>query len=174
MPYFTSDEDYWIDSADFVFYSGHGNINGWQCVEREWFDKTQTSVLYGERNLKWITLNSCDVLKDKSFTKNDQDDVFAWAKIFGGLHMLLGYGTPVDSRTDVGRKFVELMDVRNPIIYSWFKTAKITQNNDQTIACVLYSYNDTIDPYNECIPGRGTVTASIQSPKKFKFAYSPC
>jgi hypothetical protein len=169
---FNESKDIWIDSADFVFYSGHGGQNGWQCGQKTWFDKTIVPVKYGGQDLEWILFDSCDLLQDKAIT-DCQENVFTWTKLFNGLHLLLGYGTYVDRSTKTGSKVVEGMKNGETIIHSWFRTAKDIQG-PEVWAAVLYPYNNSVNPANDHIWETGSVSADIKNPDGFIAVYSPC
>jgi len=81
----------YVDNIDAQWYTGHGWSGGFT------FDTahTDTSIVpsdarWGDRDLEWMQLESCQVLADTSGT----NDYFGrWRQAFNGLHMLNGFHT---------------------------------------------------------------------------------
>jgi len=81
----------WADDVDIMWYSGHGSPGGFT------FNTFHTDTVltpadarWGNRDLEWLQLQSCNVLQDTTGT----NDYFArWGPAFAGLHILNGFDT---------------------------------------------------------------------------------
>jgi hypothetical protein len=74
----------WVDDVDIAWYSGHGGPNGFT------FNTNHTDTIltpadayWGNRDLEWLQLQSCNVLQYPS----------RWASSLGGLHILNGFAS---------------------------------------------------------------------------------
>jgi hypothetical protein len=84
------DTDY-VDNVDMQWYTGHGWPGGFT------FDgnHSDTQIVpsdadWGDRDLEWLQLESCEVLKD---TNGAHDYFQRWGGTIDGLHMLNGFDT---------------------------------------------------------------------------------
>ena len=66
-------DDTWVDAADFVFYTGHANMNGWTLSSPDDGSLSFTEVgagpaapgdLWGQNDLEWIIIAACGPLQD--------------------------------------------------------------------------------------------------------------
>ena len=85
------DDSDWVDDVDIAWYSGHGGPNGFT------FNTNHTDTVlapadarWGNRDLEWLQLQSCNVLMD---TTGTNDYFTRWGPAFAGLHVLNGYET---------------------------------------------------------------------------------
>jgi hypothetical protein len=81
----------YADNVDAQWYTGHGNSGGFTFKSA--VDDTKivpSDARWGNKDLEWLQLESCQVLRDTTGTK----DYFArWAQSFQGLHLLNGFDT---------------------------------------------------------------------------------
>jgi hypothetical protein len=84
-------DDQYVDNVDAAWYIGHGNSAGFTFKTNHddtWI--TPSDARWGNRDLEWLQLESCEVLRDT----NGSHDYFArWRQAFAGLHMLNGFHT---------------------------------------------------------------------------------
>jgi hypothetical protein len=81
----------YVDNVDMQWYTGHGWPGGFTFKSS--VDDTQivpSDAQWGDRDLEWLQLESCEVLRDTTGT----DDYFGrWGPTMDGLHMLNGFHT---------------------------------------------------------------------------------
>jgi hypothetical protein len=85
------DDSDWADDVDITWYSGHGSPGGFTFNTNQ-SDKvlTPADARWGNRDLEWLQLQSCNVLQD---TTGTHDYFTRWGPAFAGLHLLNGYET---------------------------------------------------------------------------------
>jgi uncharacterized protein DUF6345 len=101
------DQNY-VDAVDAQWYTGHGNSGGFTFKSSVDDTKiTPADARWGNRDLEWLQLESCQVLKDTTGT----NDYFArWAPAFQGLHLLNGFHTNATCiNGGTGRRFADYM-----------------------------------------------------------------
>jgi len=84
-------DDNYVDNVDASWYTGHGWPGGFTFKS----SVTDTSIVpgdarWGDRDLEWLQLESCQVLRDTSGT---HDYFGRWRPAFQGLHILNGFHT---------------------------------------------------------------------------------
>jgi hypothetical protein len=85
------DDSDWVDDVDIAWYSGHGGPSGFTFNTNHTDTKiTPADARWGNRDLEWLQLQSCNVLMDTTGTK---DYLTRWGPAFAGLHLLNGYET---------------------------------------------------------------------------------
>ena len=123
-----------VDSVDLVFYVGHGNANAISFTEYHsgpsqpgvgLYD-SETTDAWGDENLEWLCLLSCDVLDNGQYFNFPS---FRWGPSFDGLHFMLGFSTEAASgHTTFEPNFVGAMAAPvGPVLtiqQSWFLAAK--------------------------------------------------
>ncbi|MFI5932167.1 DUF6345 domain-containing protein [Actinoplanes sp. NPDC051494] len=81
----------YVDDVDATWYTGHGSPSGFTFKtnsDDKWI--TPSDARWGNRDLEWLQLESCQVLRDT----NGQHDYFGrWHQAFQGLHILNGFDT---------------------------------------------------------------------------------
>jgi hypothetical protein len=137
-------DDLLVDSADITYYLGHGNPDQISFTDVYSEPGTPTSRLsdwevyraWGNRNLEWLALLSCDVLDPfSSYTTNYAFQ--RWGPAFDGLHLMLGFSSEAWSHSITGlggdsfdTVFVNGMAGKNPwvttIQQAWFHAALTT------------------------------------------------
>jgi Family of unknown function (DUF6345) len=108
----------YVDNVDAQWYTGHGNSSGFtfkSSVDDTWI--TPADARWGNRDLEWLQLESCQVLRDTSGT----NDYFArWAQAFQGLHLLNGFHTNATCvGGGTGRRFADYLF---PATFLWWTT----------------------------------------------------
>ena len=189
-PIWFGDDSNWVDNVDAVFFEGHGTGNGFQFCSWQ-HDKrlNRREARWGNRDLEWLALLSCNVLEGKTLTwrpawpwpipvKLSWDK--RWGPAFKGLHLLMGFATIAYDEPDVGEKYAQAMLGRLagnmgpfPVGMSWALAAILTQPSS-----VLYSYMGPYGPKGQTnmidyFWGQGKTTSDIDNPKKFWRVESP-
>jgi len=106
----------WVDNADFVFYTGHANMNGWvlSAPDDTFLDCAEVGAapgnpgeLWGNNDLEWIVVAACGPLQDDVISHGGGDVLARWDGAFDGMHILMGYGAVTFDNTDEGRKVAQ-------------------------------------------------------------------
>jgi hypothetical protein len=102
-------DDTYADNVDAMWYTGHGGPGGFTFKNTTHDDGsiTPADADWGNRDLEWLQLESCQVLKD---TNGNMDQLTRWGGAINGLHMMNGFHTNaicVDGGT--GRTFAQLL-----------------------------------------------------------------
>lgn len=84
----------YVDDVDAVWYTGHGWSGGFTFKT----NVTDTSIVpadarWGNRDLEWLQLESCQVLADTDALDDVEDYFSRWVPAFAGLHILNGFHT---------------------------------------------------------------------------------
>jgi len=84
-------DNYYVDNVDAQWYTGHGWSGGFTFKS----SVDDTSIVpadarWGDRDLEWMQLESCQVLRD---TNGTHDYFTRWGGAVDGLHMLNGFHT---------------------------------------------------------------------------------
>jgi Family of unknown function (DUF6345) len=107
----------YIDNVDAGWYTGHGSPSGFTFKTNHASTKIgPAQIRWGNRELEWMQLESCKVLKDTTGT----NDFFArWVPTFDGLHMLNGFHTNAQCvGGGTGRAFAEYLFSSNELFAS--------------------------------------------------------
>ncbi len=107
----------YVDEIDAQWYTGHGSASGFTFKSS--VDDTRITpadARWGDRDLEWMQLESCQVLRDT----NGSADYFArWAPAFTGLHLLNGFDTNATCvGGGTGRRFAEYL---YPVNFLWWE-----------------------------------------------------
>jgi hypothetical protein len=129
-------DDTWVDAADFVFYTGHANKDGWVLSKPDDTFLSFTEVggspgtpgdLWGQNDLEWAVIAACGPLQDDLLSPGGGNVLSRWDGAFDGMHILMGYGAVTYDNTDEGRKLAQYAKSGKTLIQSWFRTAKEVQ-----------------------------------------------
>jgi hypothetical protein len=179
-----SNDDSWVDTADFVFYTGHANGDGWQAINRGgdgWVSWDETVPahsprdVWGSDDLEWLIVAACGPLQDNVISPGG-GDVFRWVNAFDGLHLLLGYGAITYDNEVEGRTVVNYMRGGQKIVDAWFRTAREVQpyrngedppNGPIIWVGVVYVAQPGRDPINDRLPGTGPWSADPIAPTDY-------
>jgi hypothetical protein len=84
-------DNYYVDDVDATWYTGHGWSGGFSFTSNVTDNEiTPTDAKWGNGDLEWLQLESCQVLADTSGT---HDYFGRWGAAFDGLHILNGFHT---------------------------------------------------------------------------------
>jgi len=132
-----------VDSVDLVFYVGHGNANAISFTTYHsgpsqpgvgLYDN-ETVDAWGDGNLEWLCLLSCDVLDNGQYFDFPS---FRWGPSFDGLHLMLGFSSEAGSgHTTFEPIFVGAMAAPiGPVLtiqQAWFLAAKTANVGDPAV-----------------------------------------
>ena len=121
---FGSNNNYEIDSVDLVLFQGHTiakadpvfakTVSALQMGRKEVVLPGDVVQEWGDKDLEWIGLATCQPLNDASRTP--------WANAFNGAHLILGYATNRNDAKD-GAKWGKYMKKGKTVTQAWFITA---------------------------------------------------
>jgi len=177
--------NYWVDTVDFCYFTGHGSEWGFyfRCdipddniVEADHYSgPTNGDLRLGSNNLEWLALEVCLTLKlDASLGGTNYDVFDRWMDAFHGMHAMLSFTTVSLDLETPGRYFAAYCDGRWPtviyglpewligriplkVIDAWFTMATVCQPSPYE-AAVLYANTQGTDTQNDYIHGHGHVS----------------
>lgn len=119
----------YIDNTDITFYVGHGYGGGFTFEDTTHDDDRVTDTDaegdWGDRDLEWLALYSCQVLRDEFGGESYAE---RWLGEFDGLHLLLGFHTNAYVRQSFSGKFASnLVDHDMTVRSAWLKASDDTQ-----------------------------------------------
>jgi hypothetical protein len=158
----------YTDNVDLTFYIGHGYGGGFTFESNKDDGEiyyTDTIGDWGNGDMEWLALTSCQVLKDTWGGKKWWD---RWIPDFDGLHIMLGFETNAHDWDQFGRVFADWMHGRYGIFPpmrvkdAWF-LAKSEQQPSGNIAVAI----GVVGPggchnVNDYFHGRGPVGPDIR------------
>lgn len=185
-------DDTWVDDADFVFYTGHANMNGWVLSNPDdgflHFNEVGAAPatpgdLWGSNDLEWVTIAACGPLQDAILSPGGGNVLTRWDGAFDGLHILLGYGAVTFDNTDEGRKLAQYAKGGSTLINAWFRAAREIQPAtngfpapDGPVVWVgaMWVGRSGADPVNDHAWGYGSVSADPTSPTFLAAMWTTC
>jgi hypothetical protein len=185
-------DDSWVDAADFVFYTGHANRDGWVLSAPD--DGALTSVeiganpavpgdLWGQQDLEWIIIAACGPLQDDLLSAGGGDVLGRWDGAFDGLHSLMGYGAITFDTTDEGRRVVHYAREGTPLIDAWLRTGQEIQPASNGEAApdgptvwvgAMWVSKPGADPRLDHLWGHGAVSADPTAPTGLACMWTTC
>jgi hypothetical protein len=185
-------DDTWVDAADFVFYTGHANMDGWVLSNPDDGFLSFTEVgskprkpgdLWGQNDLEWAVIAACGPLQDALLASGGGDVFDRWDGAFDGLHILMGYGAITFDNTDEGRKIAQYAKGGSSLINAWFRTAKEIQPSTNGASApdgptvyvgAMWVGRDGIDPGSDRAWGFGSVSADPINPNWYAAMWTMC
>jgi hypothetical protein len=178
------EDDRWVDDVDFVFYTGHANMNGWVLSNPDdgflRFSELgggpeSPGDLWGQQDLEWMIIAACGPLQDEIINPPGGGHVLdRWDGAFDGLHQLLGYGAITYDNEEEGASVIEYARDGDTIIDAWFRTAREIQpstngyagpNGPDIYVGAMYVYRSGVtSPRNDHLWGYGSVAPDPTSP----------
>lgn len=154
----------YVDNTDITFYVGHGYGNGFTFEDNSHDDGTLDSNDadgdWGDKDLEWLALLSCQVLK-KDYGGNSVFD--RWKQEFDGLHLLLGFHTNAYAWNSFSGEFANnLVDRNMTVRQSWFKAVDDAQPDGVDAMVMGVIGNGNIAAWNDHFWGRGSVSSDIR------------
>ncbi len=187
----TTDDDNWVDAADWVFYTGHAGLNGWMLGGGHWLHYSDLGAapenpgdMYGQNDLEWLIIAACGPLEDDVIVAGGGDVFQRWDGAFDGLHQLLGYGAVTSDNTEEGYRVAHYCRQGDTVINSWFRTGREIQGatngwgppyGPTVYVAVMYARRSGYtSPNGDHIWGRGWVAVDPKPVSGFTAMWSPC
>jgi hypothetical protein len=189
-------DDTYVDAADFVFYTGHAGVDGWQLVNpancnADYLVSAEVGAgpehpgdIWGRQDLEWIAIAACGPLEDDLLSPGGGNVLHRWDGAFDGLHILMGYGAVTFDNVDEGRLLVQYAREGLPLIDAWFRTAVEIQpaNNGwgapygpTVYVGAMYARKGGLtSPRNDHLWGYGSVAPDPVDPDGFTCLWVPC
>jgi hypothetical protein len=185
-------DDTWVDAADFVFYTGHANKDGWvlSSPDDDFLGFNEVGAgpaspgdLWGQQDLEWAVIAACGPLQDDVISPGGGDVLARWDGAFDGLHSLMGYGAITYDNTDEGKKVVKYARQGTPIIDSWFRTGREIQpstngekppDGPDVWVGAMYVVAGHDDPRNDHLWGHGSVANDPRNPNMLVAMWTTC
>ncbi|MBN2547757.1 MAG: hypothetical protein JXB15_01265 [Anaerolineales bacterium] len=118
----------YIDNVDHALASFHGQPGGFFLTGRHdsmFFN--YTDAIWGDGDLEWITLKSCDILMNEPGFGEDGDPAKRWGQAFHGLHTLFSYSTVSASVDSTAPAYALFMLHRWRLRDAWETANHLTQ-----------------------------------------------
>jgi hypothetical protein len=176
-------DDTWVDAADFVFYTGHANMNGWTLASPDdtFLHFSETGAvpqapgdLWGQQDLEWAVIAACGPLQDEIIGKGGGNVLTRWGGAFDGLHTLMGYGGITFDNTQEGRRLIQYAKGGQTLIGAWFRAATEIQPStngaaapdgpDIWVGAMWVARSGTTSPSGDHLWGHGSVAPDPTSP----------
>jgi hypothetical protein len=185
-------DDTWVDAADFVFYTGHADMNGWTLSSPDDGSLTFNEVgaspaapgdLWGQQDLEWTIIAACGPLQDELLAAGGGDVFARWDGAFDGLHILMGYGAITFDNTEEGKRIVQYARQGTPLIDAWFRTGQEIQQGTNGANApdgptvwvgAMYVTRPGADPRNDHLWGHGSVAPDPKSPTTLVCMWTTC
>jgi hypothetical protein len=170
-----ANDDVYVDAADFVFYTGHADANGWVLnmpndTSLSWNEvgawPGSPDDLYGQNDLEWFIVAACGPHQSTHFTTSVSNAFDRWRGTFDGLHIFMGYGAVTNDNTTEGARITELGRAGWTLIDAWFRTAWEIQpttngwsapNGPTVFVTAMYAHMGDHATRNDHMHGAGTV-----------------
>ncbi|MBD0329314.1 MAG: hypothetical protein ICV64_04340 [Thermoleophilia bacterium] len=186
-------DDTWVDAADFVFYTGHADMNGWTLASPDdgslVFNEVGSAPaaasgdLWGRQDLEWAIVAACGPLQDEVLAAGGGDVLARWDGAFDGLHILMGYGAITFDNTEEGKRIVKYARQGTPLIDAWFRTAQEIQPSTNGAEApdgpdvwvgAMWVAKSGADPRSDRLWGHGAVSADPTSPTSLACMWTTC
>lgn len=167
----TTDSD-WVDNTDITLYVGHGDGDGFTFEDTthtdDKLDYNDADGDWGDKDLEWLALYSCQVLEETWGGMNRFD---RWAQEFDGLHLLLGFETNARVNDNFTGAFAFNM-LGMPLAWwhnamkvraAWFEAINDFQPSDRVgVVMGVFRTGDYVTNYNDYFHGKGSVGPDIR------------
>ncbi|MBF0441417.1 MAG: hypothetical protein HQK54_05895 [Oligoflexales bacterium] len=161
----------WVDNTDITFYVGHGSGGGFTFADTTHTDSTldydDATSDWGDYDLEWLALLSCQVLTD---TWGGMNRFNRWKQEFDGLHLLLGFHTNAYAWSSFSGEFAHNM-VRNPFLWwnkpmmvrqAWFDAVSDEQPSGVVAVVMGVMRSDGVSNINDYFWNKGSVGPDIR------------
>jgi len=185
-------DDYYVDAADFIFYTGHAGLDGWNLVNpadcsNDYLTSPEAGGppdVWGRQDLEWFIVAACGPLQDDILAAGGGDVLERWRNAFDGLHILMGYGAVTFDNEEEGRRIVQYAREGQTLVNAWFRTAQEIQPSDNGesapngptvyVGAMWVGKSGEPNPINDHLWGYGSVALD---PREFDFLacmWVPC
>ena len=144
---FRAQDHQFADAVNLMFFTGHANADGWEMrppkqYRLSWNPLDNKPPKLGDEELRWLVIGACGPLQNTPTNAVDR-----WARVFNGLHGMLGYGSESFSEVDEGQRFMEHLGDGMGVVDAWLRTAVEVQpakgtggNGSGVTAVALYAH----------------------------------
>lgn len=164
---FDASDDIWVDNVDFLFYTGHANLNGWvtNTPSSTFVDHSIVGQfpdtpgdLWGDKDLEWLVIAACGPHQDDRIVAGEgSGNAFdRWRGAFDGLHIMLAYATVTSDTAEEGKRLVKYGKQGMTLIQSWFKLAKEVQPAGVWVTA-MWAETPGNDASQDHLPGHGYI-----------------
>jgi hypothetical protein len=185
-------DDTWVDNADFVFYTGHADGNGWVLANPDdgSLDFNEVGAapaargdLWGQSDLEWVIIAACGPLEDDILAATGGDALARWDGAFDGMHLLLGYGSVTFDNTEEGLRVSQYAKSGNTLVDAWFRAGKEIQPSTNGYGApfgptvyvgAMWVGGNGIDPINDHAWDFGSVSADPVLPSWIAAMWTMC
>ncbi|MGH1542443.1 MAG: DUF6345 domain-containing protein [Arenicella sp.] len=162
-PSLSGDDQDWVDDVDMAYWQGHGWPSGFSfsgCSSNDDASMTNTDALWGNRNVEWISLFTCLVLKNDS---GGQRWWQRWGPAFDRLHQINSFDTVSYHSSQHGGIFANYMLKNNPLnVRQAWSQASIDDQPAQVIwATMGVVSGGSLNNFNDYYWGKGSVGPDI-------------
>ena len=157
-----------VEDVDFAYFCGHGKPTGFYfntimgCYNglQDDMKLRYTDTSWGYRDLEWLTIDSCEVLK---YSDNHGSVFSRWGwGTFNGLHQIHGWDSVAPQGSTRGKKFAQKMISGMTIKNAWLEACDETASSGYKAA--VLSVCGPISTENDHLPGHGSVAGDSSSP----------
>jgi hypothetical protein len=185
-------DDTWVDAADFVFYTGHADQNGWVLASPDdgslHFSEVGNAPgtpgdLWGQQDLEWAIIAACGPLQDNLLAAGGGNVLDRWDGAFDGLHSLMGYGAITFDNSEEGGRVVKYARQGTPLVDAWFRTAQEIQPGTNGAAApngpniwvgAMYVTKAGANPRFDHLHGHGSVSVDPTAPTTLVCMWTTC
>jgi hypothetical protein len=164
---FDAYDDVWVDNVDFVFYTGHANLNGWvaNAPASTFVDHSIVGAFpenpgdkWGAKDLEWLVIAACGPHQDDRIVAGEgSGNAFdRWRGVFDGMHIMLAYATETYDTADEGWKLVHYAQGGSSLIQAWFRQAKESQPGGIWVTA-MWAETPGNNAGNDHLPGYGYI-----------------
>lgn len=158
-----------IDNADIGWYTGHGSPNGITFMNTTTNDGTvaPADARWGNQNLEWLQIESCNVLQNTSTSIAAQ----RWHQAFQGLHVLNGFETTAACNNGLGGSFASLLFdykvggvtivPRRSVVAAWAAAARANEPAGKIYRSIAPIRTDDVTTLGDFVWGQGSVGPDI-------------
>jgi hypothetical protein len=188
-------DDNYVDAADFVFYTGHADGDGWMLVDpasgqadsltagEVGANAANPGDIWGQQDLEWLTIAACGPLEDDLLSPGGGNVLDRWDGAFDGLHLLMGYGAVTFDNEVEGKTLVKYAREGKTLIDAWFRTAQEVQPAENGwgppfgprvyVGAMWATKSGQTSPSDDHLWGYGSVAPDPKSPDGFACMWVP-
>lgn len=185
-------DDAYVDAADFVWYTGHANQDGWVLAAPDdgflRFSELGGSPAtpgdkWGQQDLEWAIIAACGPLQDEILAKGGGNVLSRWDGAFDGLHLLMGYGAVTFDNTLEGGRIITYARQGQTLRSAWFRTAQEIQPATNGVGApdgptvwvgTMWAAKSGANPVNDRLWGHGSVSSDPTGPTTLGCMWTTC
>jgi hypothetical protein len=162
----------YADNVNLVLFSGHGDRNGfyfgtWNDDPQLHFSEASWGDQDLDQDLDWIIIDASQVLDNR-----DGLVWWRWARVFHGLHYILGYRSTTHDVNTRGRDFIRYAMGYGETVWEAWRDATII-SEDGTTAALLRADSAISDTPNDHLWGFGYTSPDPVPPIRVWYSWWP-